>query len=458
LKSPGIKQALMRVAGQGSVIAGEHIRDYMFDATLAEGLSGRPDAVVAPSSPEAAAAVMEWCYTSGVPLVPRGGGTGYSGGCVAEGGVVISTERLNRVRTIDPLHWCAEVEAGVTTRRVQELARENGLYYPVDPGAAEQSQIGGNVATNAGGPHAFKYGVTRRWVMGLEVIVPPGQKVRLGGAVRKDVAGYDLLSLLVGSEGTLALITSVTLAMLPAVEARFPVVAFYASARDGVEALESAMASGVDPAALEYLDQASLEVTRGSFPANVPDGAAFALIAEADGGVDEATVGREALREALAESALEIYSPTLAADIAAIWRWREGVGLAVDAALGGKMSEDISVPVAKLADAIEGTLEIGHRHEVRACSWGHAGDGNLHSTFMFDRNDAAAVTRAKGAVADLFTMAIELGGTVSGEHGVGVVKGGWLRHQWSEPAVALHEGVKRLFDPQGLLNPGKKLA
>ena len=431
---------------------------YLSDATQARGLGGWADAVVFPRTPHDVARVMEWCYDRGVPMTPRGGGTGYAGGAVPQGGVVLCLERMRRVRSLEALLWRAEVEAGVRTADVQRIARENGLYFPPDPGAAEQSQIGGNAATNAGGPHAFKYGVTGAWITGLEAVVPPGHLVRIGGPVRKDVAGYDLRSLLVGSEGTLGVITALTLRFIPAPESRYPVLAFYPDARAGAAAIEACLASGVVPAALEYLDNEAVEITRPTFPGRLPDTSCFAVIAEADGSETEALAGRLALQEALADGALEITAPTDARDVETLWRWRDGIGLAADAVLGGKVSEDIAVPVERLVDAIEGTRRIGHRHELATCSWGHAGDGNLHSTFLFDRDDVAACDRALAASEDLFALATELGGTVSGEHGLGLEKSGQLERQWGPEAADLHDGVKALFDPKGLLNPGKKAA
>jgi glycolate dehydrogenase FAD-linked subunit len=449
---------LAALVGETNVLVGEASRPYLTDATEAEGVSGLADAIVRPPTAESAAAVVEWCYTRGIPIVPRGGGTGYAGGCVPQGGgVVLSTELLTRTRSLDPIHWCAQVEAGVTTRRLQTLARENGLYFPVDPGAAEQSHVGGNVATNAGGPHAFKYGVMRAWVTGLEVIFAPGGQVtKLGSSVRKDVAGYDLVSLLAGSEGTLGVITAVDVRMIPAVAARYPVVAFFSSLEAGVEAMDTTLASGTAPSALEYLDGPTTEMARRSFPKALPEGVVLTLIAEADGSPGEATAGRTALLEALSPESTGVYAPTAPGEIEALWRWREGIGIAVDAAYGGKVSEDIAVPLQALAAAIEATLCIGESHGLTACSWGHAGDGNLHSTFVFDRTDARAVKEAKIAAGDLFELAIELGGTISGEHGLGMLKNGWLRNQWSQEAVALQEGIKSLFDPKCLLNPGKK--
>lgn len=445
------------IGGDGGVVATDVAPIYLSDATEARGLRGRADAVVFPSITDEVARVMEWCYERGIPLTPRGGGTGYAGGAVPEGGVVLCLERMRRVRTFDPLLWRAEVEAGLVTADVHRIARESSLYFPPDPGASEQSQIGGNIATNAGGPHSFKYGVTGAWVTGLEAVVPPGRVVQFGVGLRKDVAGYDLRALLIGSEGTLGVITAAHLRFIPAPERRYPVIGFYSDARAGAAAVEACLASGIVPAALEFLDNDIVEIVRAAFPAVMPDRSCFAVIAEADGSNEAASAGRLALVETLSEGTLAVNGPTSSREIDALWRWRDGVGLAADAALGGKVSEDIGVPIDRLADAVEATQEIGRRHGLATCSWGHAGDGNVHATFLFERGDMAARSRAAAAADDLFALAADLGGTISGEHGVGLVKAGQLRRQWSATATELHEGVKALFDPKALLNPGKKL-
>ena len=238
--------------------------------------------------------------------MPRGGGTGYAGGSVAlEGGVVLSLERLDRVRSFDPLLWRIEVEAGMRTAELRRIAREGGLLFAPDPGAAEQSQIGGNIATNAGGPHAFKYGVTGAWVLGLEVVVAPGELVQLGGPVRKDVAGYDLKHLLVGSEGTLGVITAAWLRLTPAPEAAWPVIGFFAGVRGGAAAIERVVGSGLPAAALEYLDSETMRYAGATFPGEVPEGA-FAVLAEADGSHDEAARIRADLLEVFGEDALGV--------------------------------------------------------------------------------------------------------------------------------------------------------
>jgi glycolate oxidase subunit GlcD len=429
---------------------------YLTDMTEARGLHGRADAVALPRTADEAAEVVAWCYARGVPIVPRGGGTGYAGGSVAlDGGVVLALERLDRVRSFDPLLWRMEVDAGVTTANVRRVAREGGLLFAPDPGAAEQSHIGGNIATNAGGPHAYKYGVTGAWVLGLEVVVAPGELVRFGGPVRKDVAGYDLKHLLVGSEGTLGVITSAWLRLTPAPEAAWPVVGFFDGVRAGAAAIERVVGSGLPAAALEYLDSETMRYAGPTFPGEVPAGA-FGVLAEADGSHDEAARIRKDLLEVLGEDALELYAPQTAQEIAALWRWRDGLALVVDAQRGGKASEDIAVPLDRLGEAIEASLEAGKRVGIPAASWGHAGDGNLHTTFLLAGDDERELALAPQLSEALFDIALRLGGTISGEHGVGFVKRNWLERQLGPRVFELHTAVKRAFDPQNLLNPGKK--
>src|SRR6266566_1857409 len=343
---------------------------YLADETEGRGILGRAEAVVVPSSTEEVCKVLAWCYDHEVPVVPRGGGTGFAGGAVPlDGGVVLGLERLTRIRSFDPLLWRICVEAGLRTADLRRTARENGLVFPPDPGAAEQSQIGGNIATN-----------------------------------------------------------------------------------------ERVLGNGLLVAALEYLDGASLEATGAAFPAERPRGAAFLVIAEADGSKEEAESLSKDLVEVLGEGALAVHAPTEPTAIAELWRWRDGVSIAVSASRGGKVSEDIVVPLDRLGEAIEETLAIGRRHGLPACSWGHAGDGNLHSTFLVPPADEEELARAKSAAEELFALAVRLGGSISGEHGVGIVKRGQLARQWSTRALELHGEIKRTFDPKGLLNPGKKVA
>ncbi|MGH3052384.1 MAG: FAD-binding oxidoreductase [Gaiellaceae bacterium] len=450
-----VERELRSFLPPGSVLDGTPAA-YLADETETRGVSGRADAVVLPETVDEVAQVVAWCYEHGVAIVPRGGGTGFAAGAVPlSGGVVVALERLTRVRSFDPLIWRIWVEAGLKTADLRRLVRESGLFFPPDPGAAEQSQIGGNIATNAGGPHAFKYGVTGAWVTGLEAVLPPGEIVSVGGAIRKDVAGYDLKALLVGSEGTLGIVTAAWLRLLPAPEASYPVAVFYPSVAAGCEAIEAVLGNGLAVAALEYLDGSTLQAAGPAFPAPVPSGADFLVLAEADGSEADAAGMRTGLLEVLGEQALAVHAPDETAAIEALWRWRDGVSIAVSAQRGGKVSEDIVVPLDRLAEAIDETLAIGSRHGLSACSWGHAGDGNLHATFLVSPGNVDELGRAGAAAEELFVLAVSLGGSVTGEHGVGVVKRG--RQQWPARKAALMTSVKDAFDPRGLMNPGKKI-
>ena len=429
---------------------------YLADL-MGRGVQGTADAIVLPDTTEEVAAVMRWCYEHDTPLTARGGGTGLAGGAIpVEGGVVLGFERLNKVRQYDPLLWRMYVEAGVTTGDVQRLARESGLRFPPDPGAAEISQIGGNIACNAGGPHAFKYGVTGHWVTGLEAVIPPGEIVQIGGPIRKDVAGYDVKNLLVGSEGTLGLITAAWLRLIPAPELELPVVGLYRDAEAGISAIERVLGSGIVPAAVEYLDAVTLEYSGAAYPFGIPEGGSFMVMTEADGAAAEARRGAAELQEALAEDAVAVHAPDQPSEVAELWRWRGGVGFAILAQRGGAYSEDIAVPLDRLRDVVRETLEIGARHGVPSLSFGHAGDGNIHSTFLFSAGGADEEQRADAACHELFDLALRLGGTVTGEHGIGWLKRGQLERQLGATGYDLHRRIKDTFDPKGLLNPGKK--
>jgi glycolate oxidase subunit GlcD len=429
---------------------------YDHDATLSRGLRGRADLVVRPSCAEEVAAVLALCFERSLPLVPRGGGTGLAGGAVpVGGGVVCSLERLRAIREFEPSLWRIFPEAGVPTRHVRRLARENGLFFPPDPGASEESQIGGNVATNAGGPHAFKYGSVGSWVTGLEAVVPPGEVIAVGGASRKDVAGYDLKNLLIGSEGTLGIITAVRLRLVPAPGAASALLSFHASRASGCAAILAVLAAGVVPSALDFLDGPSLRIAGAVCPSGPPpSGAEFALLAEVDGSAAEAAASLAELTAALAPHSIELRSPSRDD----LLRWRDTVPGAVSSVRGGKLSEDIVVPVERLSEALSRFDEIAARRGLPHCAWGHGADGNIHANLLLDPSVAAERSAAAAAAEEIFALAAALGGAISGEHGVGLLKRGRLALQWPPGALRLHEEIKRAFDPLGLLNPGKKLA
>jgi glycolate oxidase subunit GlcD len=451
-----LRRELGRLIGAEHVLGAPPDSPYNLDCSRRAELVGRADAVALPGSGEEVAAVLRWCYEHDTPIVARGGGTGLTGGAVpSEGGVVCSLERLRAIREVSPELWRMEVGAGVRTAEVKRLARENGLLFAPDPGAAEQSQIGGNVATNAGGPHGLKYGVTGAWVAGLEVTLAPGELVGVGGWTAKDVAGYDLRSLLVGSEGTLGLVTAVKLRLLPAPECAVALVAFLPSRADGCAGMLELLASGIQPSALEFLDGETLAIVAAGYPGEAPAGAGFALIVEVDGSREEALAQAGAVGEVLAGGAVAIEQPP---DPAALWRWRDGFNGVVTGARGGKVSEDVAFPVERLREGLERFAAIAARHQLPACAWGHGGEGNVHATVLVDPARPAELEAAQAVGEELFATVADLGGTIAAEHGVGALKGGRLGARWDERAVELHEQIKRAFDPKGLLNPGKKLA
>ena len=454
--SDALGDDLRRLLGDAAVECPVVDREWLHDGTESAAVVGAAAAVVRPADAEQVAAVVGYARAQGLPIVPRGGGTGYAAGAVPfAGSLVLSLDRLRQVRSRQPENWSLGVEAGVTTAEVRRLAREDGLCFPPDPGAAEQSQIGGNVATNAGGPHCFKYGVTGRWVTAIEAVLGSGELVRVGSGLPKDVATLDLRALLVGSEGTLGVITAVWLRLMPEPEVRLPVLAVFGSAQEGADAVALAMASGVVPSALEFLDRGAIEAARASYPGELPAGAEFAVLAEADGTLAGATAEQALLADMLRPTATDLIAPPAAA-AARIWAWRDGVSLGVLAHRGGKLSEDIVVPVDRLAEAVLGVRALGEEIGLETTTWGHAGDGNLHASFMFDRADADQLARATAAAPRLFALARSLGGSISGEHGIGRFK---LAAAAELPAdiLRLQASIKGVFDPAGIMNPGAKI-
>lgn len=464
--SPALEPELAAVVGARNVSV--PMAADLEDATRWAGLRGHADLVVRPGNADEVAATVAWCYDHDVPITVRGGGTGLSGGAVPDGGVIIAMDRLNRIRSIEPEWWRCEVEAGVTTEALHRRARDAGLRYPPDPGAGESSHIGGNIATNAGGPHAFGFGATRAWVLGVEAVLAPGELVRVGGPTRKDVAGYDLTSLLVGSEGTLGIVTAAWMRLIPPAGAEQIVVGLFPSIAAAQEGIGGALTCGAVPVALELLDGGALQDAGATLPVDgaaaewsaLPDptGAAL-LLAHLEGDLVESVAARgDALVVAWEEAGAVWTAVPNPATSAALAMWRGGVSNAVAARRGGKLSEDVAVPTDRVADLLDGSAAIAARLGLEHAAWGHAGDGNMHCTFLLDPTDEHRVRQAQHAADELFSLAIALGGTVSGEHGLGRLKNGYLAAQWDPAAVAAHAAIKDALDPKGLFNPGRKVA
>ena len=416
---------------------------------------GQPLAVLLATSTDEVSTALRWANENGVPVVPRGAGTGLSGGATAvDGCLVLSLVRMNRILEVSADDLLAVVEPGVVTVDVDRAAAEVGLMYPPDPSSFESCTIGGNLATNAGGLRCVKYGVTRDSVLGLEVVLADGRVVRTGTRTVKGVAGYDLTSLFVGSEGTLGVITGATLRLRP----RPPVppttvVAGFASLREAGQAVADVVRAGVQPSLLELLDSTTLRAIEGWKSMGLDDGTAAMLVAQADGvGAQECADALAAAFDGAGADLVAVSSD--AAEAAQLLQVRRLAYPAIER-LGRCLVEDVGVPRSRLPEMVERIEQLAAEHAVTIATIAHAGDGNLHPTFVFDLVDGEVPESVWRAADAVFRTALDLGGTLTGEHGVGVLKRRWLATELGPEAMALHGDIKRALDPRGILNPGK---
>ncbi|MGD1052805.1 MAG: FAD-linked oxidase C-terminal domain-containing protein [Candidatus Dormibacteria bacterium] len=456
--STGARQDLERQVGAAHI----HTRPadlaaYAFDAFGASGERRLPDAVVLPATTEEVSGVVRVCARHGLPIVPRGAGTGYAAGAVARhGGVILNLCRMSRILGLDPEGQSLHAEAGVVTAAVQRRAATAGLHYPPDPGSASTSTIGGNVACNAAGPHAFRYGTTADFLVGATVVLGDGETVRLG-AVDGSASAPPLLGLLAGSEGTLAVITEVVLRLLPAPAARATLAARFAGLEAAFGAVAEIARQGLVPAALEFLDRSAVDAVARTGIVKVRAGAALVLV-ELEG--DEAAVRAEveAAGSALSSAgAVNLEQAAGPADATRLWEVRRAVSAAVATVMVGKINEDVVVPRDRVAELVARTEAIGGRHRVPVVNFGHLGDGNLHVTFLIDPRRPGERARGDAAAVDLFETVLGMDGSLSGEHGVGTTKLAYAERQLGHAGMSLMRRVKRRYDPGGLLNPGIKL-
>jgi glycolate oxidase len=417
------------------------------------------DAVVLPGSTREVAAVVRACAERRIPIVPRGGGTGYTGGSVpTHGGVVVSLERMNRILEIDEINLVAVVEPNVVTGDLQDAVERVGLFYPPDPASLRQSVIGGNVAECAGGPRAFKYGTTKRYVLGLEAVLPTGETIRTGGKAVKNVVGYDLTQLLVGSEGTLAIITQIILRLVPKPPKQATLRATFPDVESSVAAVTNIIRARVVPAALELIDGDSLEAVARNLNVRslAPEGTAALLLLEVDG-IEEA-IEEEAARveqACRAAGATEVLRARDEQERQELWRVRRELSLSLKMIASLKFNHDVVVPKGRIPELFTLVRAIRERFGLRIPCFGHAGDGNIHVNIMVDKDDTAAIARAHEAEEMLFAGVVALEGSISGEHGIGFAKARFLPIELSDEEIALMKRVKKAFDPHGLLNPGK---
>ncbi|MEG3789868.1 FAD-linked oxidase C-terminal domain-containing protein [Lysobacter sp. CCNWLW3] len=429
---------------------------YAYDNSRREAL---PDAVALPRTREQVQALVRACRAHRVPVVARGRGTNTTGASVpVAAGVVVSFERMNRILAIRPGDRCAVVEPGVLNGELQTALKPHGLFWPPDPTSAAFSTVGGNLACNAGGPRAVKYGASRDNVLAITAVTGAGELIVCGTATTKGSTGYDLHRLLVGSEGTLALIVEASLRLTPSAPQRRALRAIYRDVSSAAQAVARLMAQPVTPSMLEFMDGDALRLARDVGGADLPHEAGALLMVEADGDADTLPQAIEALKRAAAGEGLLALDD--AADEAArekLWAARKALSPALRTLAPGKINEDVVVPVSRIPELVDGVQALAREFALPIVCFGHAGNGNLHVNLLYDPADASQSERANAAMARVFGLALALGGTLSGEHGIGLAKREFMPQAIDAPTLALMRQLKTVFDPDGILNPGKLL-
>jgi glycolate oxidase subunit GlcD len=438
--------------------------EIIFDAAALKNYSGdkwfaahQPDAVALPSSAESVSKILRFANQNKIPVTARGGGYGYVGGCVpVRGGIVLSLERMNRILEINAKDFVAVVQPAVITEQFQNAVEKLKLFYPPDPASRAHNFIGGNIATNAGGPRCLKYGVTRDYVLGLEVVLANGEIIRVGGRTHKNKTGFDLTKLFVGSEGLLGIVTEATLKLIPLPPFRATLAVGFNSMKVAVRALQSILAAGFLPGALELADEFTLAAAAKHTGSKSLGACKAHLIVEIDGQKNSV---RGELPEI--EKVLRKYKPLFVerglgdAECEKIWQIRREFSTALRASGLTKLNEDIVVPRGRLEDLFRFTARLQKKIKLPVACFGHAGDGNIHVNLMLDANDPAAVKRAEAGLDELFRWILANDGAITGEHGIGLAKKRWWPLAVSKEVQELHRALKRTLDPIGILNPGK---
>lgn len=430
-----------------------------YGADETEDLVFLPDVVVRPETTEQVAGILKLCYKERVPVTPRGGGTGLSGGALpVQGGVVLSLERMDKILEIDKENYFARLQPGVITQIFQETVEAEGLFYPPDPASRGTCTIGGNLAECAGGPRALKYGVTKDYVYGIEAVLPQGEIVRFGGKRLKDVVGYNLLGLLIGSEGTLAVITEATMKLIPLPRYRKTLLVPFPEMAAAARAVPAIMNRGIVPCAMEFMEQACIKAIEAHLEKKIHHSDAGAqLLIEVDGN-DETYLEHEMeviAEECEKEGALDVFLAETTAKQNDIWEMRRSAGEAVKSICAYK-EEDTVVPRSNLPVLIEGLHRIADRWKISIISYGHAGDGNIHCNILKrDLDDTYWEDVLPKAISEMFELTVSLGGTISGEHGIGYSQKRFLPIALKQPEIDILKTIKKSIDPLGLLNPGK---
>ena len=417
----------------------------------------QPDAVVFPVSHDEVIAIVKLCNKHRVPLVPRGRGTGTTGGAIpVNGGIVMSLERMARIIECDPVNRLMRVEPGVTNQEIQNEAASEGFFWPPDPGSASVCTVGGNLAFNAAGPSAVKYGTTRENTLGLVAVTATGDTLRTGFNTTKGVTGYDLTRLLIGSEGTLAVITEATLKLTPLPETYRTIAASYSSIKGATEAIVSIMSQAQIPAALEFLDSSSLDLIRNQPDLKIPGSAQALLLIDVDGTHDSIDAAVQRISGAARNA--EVVELNLARDeqeSSQLWKARKALSPALRHIAPNKLNEDVVVPVGNIPPLIAGLSQLSEQYAIPIVNFGHAGNGNIHVNLLYDTQDPQQERNAKPCLREVFELVIELGGALSGEHGIGTEKMAYIGMEIDQVTLGYMKQLKSLFDPNNILNPGK---
>jgi len=446
---------LIEIAGKDNVKTSIEDRiAHSYDATLYTQL---PGVVVSPTTTDQVAGVMKLAYEEEIPVTPRGCGTGLSGGAVpSEGGISLAMTRMNKIKEVDAENLMAVAEPGVINQDLDKLVESMGLFYPPDPLSKKACSMGGNVAEGAGGPRAFKYGCTRQYVKGLEVVLANGDVLKTGSRTVKYVTGFDLTGLFTASEGALGVMTEITVQLLPKPAYTETMLAIYDDVWQAGRTVSEIVAAGIIPSVLEFMDSATTKAVEAYAKVGLPADADAVLLIETDGHA-------EAAREDIAKcveicqrcKATRVQRAHTAEEREGLWKARRSAMAAITRINPSLIQEDPVVPRSKVADLAKAVLNIGERYNLHMCSYGHAGDGNLHPSILTDIRDPAAMKRAREAVKALFDCVLALGGTLSGEHGIGREKAPYLRQEVGDVGIATMKALKDALDPKGILNPGK---
>jgi len=451
----GIKKNLIKAIGKGKVFdEKEYLITYSYDATRIEYL---PDLVVFPENKEDIERILKISYKYKIPVTPRGAGVGYSGGALPYNrGIVIVFTKMNRILNIDTKNFIAEVEPGVVTYELQNECEKKELFYPPDPASLKTSTIGGNISENSGGPRCFKYGVTSNYVLELECFLVNGDKVKFGSNVIKDVAGYDLKSLIIGSEGTLAVISKIVLRLIPLPEFRVLFRVDFKSLKIGAEFINRVISSKIYPSVLEFMDRNSISASSEYMGVSLNNDINASVLIEIDGNEIEVKERKNRFIEVL--KGCEILNYKIAEteeEQEELWEIRRNISPAISSLSPKKINEDIVVPVSKIPETVEFVDKLAKEYNLLIILFGHFGDGNIHTNLMVDPDNPEEMRKSEIVLNEIFRYVISKKGSITGEHGVGISKKPFMKYQFSNREIELFKQVKRVFDPENLLNPGK---